>query len=978
MKLKSFFSLHEDTHQLHVGTLKPHAYFIPFTRGQKKGNRESSELYTSLCGSWNFDYYKRLDELPEDLLTRSAAGVICVPSNWQLHGYGSPQYTNIRYPIPYDPPYVPDENPVGIYRRNYTYIPDGKRRVLVFEGVDSCFYLFVGGVFVGYSQVSHAMSEFDITDYLHEGDNQIAVVVFKYCDGTYLEDQDKWRMSGIFREVYILSRESGGVCDYRVTAIPNDDLTYAEISVSIHSEKNCLVRLFAPSGEMLGDREGRNVVFTVDAPKCWTAETPYLYRMEIMCGNEIIFEEVGIRRIEVRTGALWINGRRVKLKGVNRHDFDAKNGFYCSKESMRRDLMLMKGLNINAVRTAHYPNAPEFYQLCDELGMYVIDEADLESHGCVEVYNTFEWKDEYNGIALIAQDTQFADAILDRERLLVSRDVNRPSVILWSLGNEAGWGDNLRAAARLIKEMDCTRPVHYEGFRNCLDGKGEHELDVLSKMYPSYQYVREYPESDPAAAGRPLVICEYCHSMGNGPGDLELYQQLIYENDAVAGAFIWEWCDQGIYMGETIDGRTKYAYGGDFEEEVQDANFCIDGIVLPDRRLHVGALEAKNVYRPVRITKMPKGYMFKNMLDFTPIDEHYTFQCTVRNNGNILRERRISVHLLPQESCIISIPEAENVRGNHVTLDIDILCDGKEVGFEQFTLYIEKQAMPEAADGTAHEETDKFILTMGDITAVISKKSGMIVSFSRCGRELLTEPMQLNAYRAPLDNDCNIRGDWKKIFADRMIPKIYQIERAGNCIVCSLSMGYSSYEPVCHARIIYTPCADGVAIALHVMVNEKLRYLPRFGIRIFLQRDMEQLEYLGYGPCESYIDKHNAARFGRFRSTAEEQYECYIRPQESGSHYGCDRLMVSSIKDSLTVMANKPFSFSYLGYTQEELAEKKHDWELVRAAANVLCVDYKMTGVGSQSCGPELLEEYQLLEKIIDFKIVLVSSGKQV
>lgn len=977
MTWRSNFILHEDPQKLHIGTLKPHAYFIPFARDQAQGERESSALFTSLCGTWDFDYYERPDALPEDLLTRPAASKIPVPSNWQLHGYGKPQYTNVRYPIPYDPPYVPDQNPVGVYRRNYDYTPDGKRRVLVFEGVDSCFYLFVNGAFVGYSQVSHAMSEFDITNYLHEGENRIAVAVLQYCDGTYLEDQDKWRMSGIFREVYILSRESGTVRDYRVTATPNDDQTSAEVVVTVESEKPCIVRLFSPDGELLGDQDGHAVTFTVKQPQCWTAETPHLYRLEILCGDELIFEQVGIRRVEVKSGALWLNGRRIKLKGVNRHDFDAKNGFYCSQEAMRRDLMLMKKLNLNAVRTAHYPNAPEFYRLCDQLGLYVIDEADLESHGCVEAYNTFEWKDEYNGIALIAQDERFLEAILDRERLLVSRDVNRPCVILWSLGNEAGWGDDLRAAARLIKEMDPTRPTHYEGFRNCLDGKGEHELDTVSRMYPPYEYVRDYPQSDPCANGRPLIICEYCHSMGNGPGDLEIYHKLIYDNDAVAGAFIWEWCDQGIYLGNTADGQPKYAYGGDFGEIVNDGNFCIDGIVLPDRRLHTGALEAKNIHRPVRVTKTHDGYSFKNMLDFAVIDEHYSFCCTVCDNGRVLGERKIVLNLLPQESCIVVIPEAEGAQGDHVTLDIDILRDGQEVGFEQFTLCKTQQMLPSAASGTVREEKAHFILAVDDTVVTIGKRNGMIVSFMRDGRELLAEPMQLNAYRAPLDNDCNIRDNWKKIFADRMLPKIYRIESDGSHVSCHLAMGYSSYEPVCRAYIVYAPCAGGITVAIHAKVNEKLRYLPRFGVRLFLRRDMENLEYLGYGPQESYIDKHNAAKFGRYNSNIENQYECYIRPQECGSHYGCDRLTVSDAEDCLTVMADHPFSFSYLGYTQEELVGKKHDWELDRNPANVLCVDYKMTGVGSQSCGPEILKEYKLSEKTIDFTIALMGDGME-
>ena len=445
----------------------------------------------------------------------------------------------------------------------------------------------------------------------------------------------------------------------------------------------------------------------------------------------------------------------------------------------------------------------------------------------------------------------------------------------------------------------------------------------------------------------------------------------------MAGAFIWEWCDQGIYLSNTADGQPRYAYGGDFGELVNDGNFCIDGLVLPDRRLHTGALEAKNVYRPVRVTRTEDGYLFKNMLDFSVIDEHYAFCCAVRDNGRLLSKRQITLNLPPRESCTIAIPEAEGVQGDHVTLDIDILRDGQEVGFEQFTLYEAQPVLPAATNGTVREEADRFILTAGDTVATIGKQTGTLVSLAHGGRELLTEPMQLNAYRAPIDNDCNIRDDWKKIFADRMISKIYRIESDGGCVTCHLAMGYSSYEPVCRVWITYAPCAGGITIALHAQIHEKLRYLPRFGVRLFMRRDMEQLEYLGYGPQESYVDKCNAAKFGRYRSTVDAQYVCCIRPQESGSHVGCDRLTVSGGGDSMTVTADRAFSFSYLGYTQEELAEKKHDWELTRATANVLCVDYKMTGVGSQSCGPEILEEYKLSEKTIDFTITLLGDGME-
>ena len=523
-----------------------------------------------------------------------------MPSNWQLHGYDKPQYTNVCYPIPYDPPYVPDDIPVGIYQRSYNYSPDGNDRILVFEGIDSCVYLYINGEFAGYSQVSHSTSEFDITPLLREGENKITAAVLKWCDGTYLEDQDKIRLSGIFRDVYVLSRPKVRLENYIVKTLISDDASAkleftpfgCDVTATLTDRDGNTVTNFSAT-------DGEKTVINIQVPKLWSAEKPYLYDLTVFAGDEAIGEKVGFRRISVENGVFKVNGQAVKFKGVNRHDSYPDTGYYASVSQMKADLILMKKHNINAVRTSHYPNSPLFYQLCDQMGFYVIDEADMESHGCVEVYNNFKWDapEPYNGIALIACDKQFEKAITDRAEALVKRDINRPCVVFWSLGNESGWGENMLAAGRLVKSLDETRLLHYESTHR-LDDTPTDILDVVSGMYWDTKEMAGFLEKQDEH--RPFVLCEYCHAMGNGPGDLENYHNAFYSSPRFCGGFVWEWCDHTVPQG-VADGRVKYGYGGDFGEKHNDSNFCMDGLVYPDRTPHTGLLELKQAYRPVRV-----------------------------------------------------------------------------------------------------------------------------------------------------------------------------------------------------------------------------------------------------------------------------------------------------------------------------------------------------------------------------------------
>lgn len=979
MNSREYFIYHEDPQQLHIGTLPPHAYFIPFRKGQDPSEpREKSELFELLNGEWSFDFYPSIFDMPDNFLETTPESVIKVPANWELCGFGKPQYTNVRYPIPYDPPYVPDDNPVGVYRRKYFCKGGDMRKILVFEGVDSCIYLFVNGVFCGYSQVSHCTSEFDITELVHDGENEIAAAVLKYCDGTYLEDQDKWRMSGIFRDVYMLSRESGGIEDLTVRTLLNEDFSEAEISVGIKAEKDCLVSLYSPDNVKLGEQRGRQLSFNLENPVLWNAEKPKLYRLEIICGNEAVTEFAGIRKISSENGILKINGTAVKFRGVNRHDFYPDTGYYASEQQLKRDIDLMKSLNVNAVRTSHYPNSPLFYQLCDRLGLYVIDEADLEAHGAVEAYNTYGWTNGYNGIAYTVSRSEFFKAVSDRHERLIKRDINRPCVVMWSLGNESGYSDAFRESAKRIKELDNSRLIQYESSRHTLDGKGENELDVVSVMYPQIDYVKKYPSSEETANGRPLVLCEYCHAMGNGPGDIADYWQEIYRNELVCGAFVWEWCDHGIAAGKTSDGRVKYYYGGDFGEDVNDGNFCIDGLVYPDRRLHTGALEMKNVYRPVYVSaeNAAEGhFIFENKLDFTAVSEDWRCEYKICDKGKMLYSGELKLDIPPHESRRVYISEAAGLTGEHITIDFDFYYGRESRGIEQITLLRSCRSF-EFKQDNAWKLTDNGKVIAAECRGKrieISKHTAQICSLSSDGIELLYEPCGINLFRAPMDNDISVKGEWYKIFLDKLKPKVYRITAENNRVYAELSMGYAVHESAARFKLEYSFGDCGIRISLKAEVHEKINYLPRLGMRFLFDKSIERAEYLGYGPYESYVDKRRASVYGSYSCKAAEQHEDYIRPQENGSHYGCESVsLFRNNAKAVEFISDSDFSFSFLPFTQEELASKTHNYMLEEYNGNVFCIDYKMSGAGSSSCGPELLEKYRLNDKKLDFIFYLL------
>ena len=1045
---KSHMIFHENPDVFHVNTLPNHCYFIPFAKGQNPFlARERSKQFELLNGRWGFCYYSSLIDLPDDFAEIKAAQKVLdggkkipVPSNWQLHGYDKPQYTNVDYPIPYNPPFVPDENPVGVYYKTYDYKADGLERILCFEGADSCIYLYVNGKFCGFSEVSHHTSEFNITGLLHDGANIITVAVLKWCFGTYFEDQDKIRLSGIFRDVYILSRPKKRISDYRITAyIPKGpEPVEGALEITVYGY-DCNVTLKAPDGTPLFEgpaKKGQTLKIKVPSPVLWSAEAPVLYRLTLETKDEVIGEEVGFRNITVDKGVLKINGKAIKFRGTNRHDSYPDTGYVASVAQLEKDLQLMKQHNINAIRTSHYPNAPVFYKLCDKYGFYVIDEADLEMHGSVSVNNTAHWDwSDYSGIALAASNKMFYKGILDREKICLARDINRPCVIMWSMGNESGNGHNLTKAAEWIKSFDNTRLLHYESYHNQGDTT-DAPYDVVSRMYPSPEDWSKFPLNKKEK--RPFIMCEYCHAMGNGPGDLEDYHKVFHSSPRFCGGFIWEWCDHSVVMGKAKDGTVKFGYGGDWGEKHNDSNFCCDGLTYPDRRPHTGLLEAKQVYRPVRVemhgvpepVEGPHGqtFLFWNLLAFTDASKAFDCRYELTIDGKIIKTEKLTLPVLPPlKKTRVEIPGLPDCTGKDAyirfifTSKTDTLwCKkGFEVCFDQVQLgapanadneaeILKKSSFMPALPGqkpwlpgkrnekgiqeNARAEIQKLIafvraaekkndikngnglcynVKLGNTEYNFNRRTGMFDSIKIGGTELLKKPMSFNFMRAPTDND-PMRAEWFNAHLHDFETKVYgsRIEKSsdGKTVKIIVDQGFvwSVHQPFMYGTVTYT-LGKGLSVQFHFTATRRIFILPRIGLRLFLDKSFNKVEYYGYGPTESYIDKHQATYAGSFNSKVDDLYEPYIRPQENSSHYGCRYVRVKGKGVELVCTGTNPktqnqkyISFNASRYTQEELWSKRHNWELEKSDYTVLCLDYMMEGVGSNSCGPALAQKYRI------------------
>ena len=995
---------------LHENTMPARAYYIPASKRMDNlvEHREESDRIQLLNGAWKFQYFNSIYDIQDSFFEKNYDtenfDEIQVPSVWQMAGYDTHQYTNIRYPFPFDPPYVPQDIPCGAYVHNFEYSRDEKasKAFLNFEGVDSCFYVWINGSYIGYSQVSHMTSEFDVTDILQDGTNTVAVLVMKWCDGSYLEDQDKFRMSGIFRDVYILKRPKQAISDYHIKTRIEDMLAKVEIEMKFYSPLNVNISIEDRNGAVvaLGSiAEEGTAVLEIASPELWNTENPYLYKLILETENEVIVDHIALRKIEIKDQVIYLNGQKIKFRGVNRHDSDPVTGFTISREQIITDLTLMKQHNFNAIRSSHYPNAPFFYEMCDKYGFMVIDEADIEAHGPFMIYrkedtdyNRFKrWNEK------IADDPVWEEAIVDRVKLMVERDKNRFCIVMWSMGNESAYGCNFEKALEWTKNFDPDRITQYESarYRNYDETYDYSNLDVYSRMYPALSEIQEYLDKD---GSKPFLLVEYCHSMGNGPGDFEDYFQMIHDNDKICGGFVWEWCDHAIAHGTAENGKTIYAYGGDHGEEIHDGNFCMDGLVYPDRTVHTGLLEYKNVYRPARVISYDKEsgeLVLHNYMDFDDLKDYVKISYELTQDGLVISKGKLpEVSAAPHSdgkiNLKINVPESGKCYLKFIynlKKELPLLDEDYILGFDEIEVskddakckLAEKWLQKTGVDSELQvKENDTQIHIKGrEFAYTIDKRTALFTEMKFAGREYLNHPMELNIWRAPTDNDMYIKAEWKKAHYDKAYTRAYTTEvvqgKHGVKIVSHASVVAETVQKILDVTITWKIDASGQIDAdIEATKDGEFPDLPRFGVRMFLDKKLSDARYFGMGPQESYRDKHQTASHGLYRANVGDLHEDYIRPQENGSHYDCEYVELNNSRYGIVASAEKAFSFNASYYTQEELEKKTHNYELIESDSVVFCVDYALNGIGSNSCGPVVLEQYRFDDVLFRFQFTLI------
>ena len=910
---------HCDPHKLHIGCEEPRAYFIPYNdEANAELPRSESKYFYSLCGEWDFRYFSSPADIEDEFFAEGfepgeGYDKLPVPMNWQMmtdRNYDKPEYTNVNYPYPVDPPYVPDENPCGVYLKDFEVDENmiGRDFFLNFEGVDSCFYLWINGKFVGYSQVSHMTSEFNITPHVHTGSNRIAVLVLKWCDGSYLEDQDMWRLSGIFREVYILTRcRYARIEDFRIRTELKKSFTKCILNVELKllGDRQASYKLVTPHGEIVdtGESAGGKINVKFDNPFLWSDENPLLYSLYLDVGDETILAKFGVKDLRIKRSVLYLNGQKIKLRGVNRHDSHPQLGHATPADHMLEDLYILKRHNVNAIRTSHYPNNPRFVEMCDELGFYVIDETDLECHGM----GATAFKDRDNLLKYwnrVSDDKDWEEAYVDRARRLYERDKNRASVIFWSLGNESGVGSNHKAMYSFFKSRDPGAIVHYEGsnLERCgkLRQKQDGYTDVESEMYPSTEECKDILKAI-KNKNRPLFLCEYSHAMGNSCGDLREYWELIEANDTFCGGCIWEFTDHSVAL-KGDDGSVHYTYGGDFGDYPNDGKFCVDGLVYPDRTPHTGFEEVKVMYQPYEVTTDNRGNItVKNKRYFEGLDD-IGVKWSVKSDGKPVLSGELSgLMVMPREKQNFNLYDSRGLElsgETYLTLRFFTNAEkpwcapGYECGLAQFKLPSQAAEKAETPAGKVTlDEGDRYIdISAGDNEYRIDKYYGKLIKIVSGGKELITEPVVLGLFRAPIDNDSPYIEEWEKMGLDRLVQKTYQtkvVSRSDNsaAIEISMSMGAPSVFPAFRGKMTYTFRPDGSFL---VNVSGKkaveLEVLPKIGLIFTMPEGSERFDYFGKGPKESYIDKNLSTYIDRFSSTVTGNFEHYIHPQENSAH----------------------------------------------------------------------------------------------
>lgn len=994
-----------ENHQIDgINRMPARAHFLTFPSKEKAllNNNRYTHAFKNLNGVWKFMFLDAPEYSPEGFFNSdfdvTKMDDITVPGNWQLQGYGKMHYSDLWYNFPINPPYVPTENPTGIYKRTF-FVEESyrdKKIIIRFCGVDSAYHLWINGKEVGYSKVARNESEFDITDLIRVGEeNDVTVRVYQWSDGTYLEDQDMWWESGIFRDVELIGVPKDGINDYKVIADLDDEykngIFKVEAFLRTTKEVNVTFEL-VDAGEntvftkTVVAKEGKACIDEVIADvNHWTAETPYLYKLFMTVEDdgqivEVIPQNVGFRNIRLNGETFLVNGVAIKFKGVNRHDYSPQNGRVVSREEIEKDIILMKQFNINAIRTSHYPNSYYLYDLCDEYGMYLIAETDLECHG-FELTGDYKW---------ITDDPSWELAYVSRMTRMIERDKNHPAIIFWSLGNESAFGCNFRKMTDVAHEMDPTRLVHYEG-----DFDVE-SADVYSTMYTWIENPKKpYLMKDIIEKSKkPHIHCEYCHAMGNGPGNLKDYQDLVYAHDKLQGGFVWEWFDHGIES-FTESGEKYYRYGGDFGDDPSNKDFCIDGLIMPDRTPSPGLYEYKKVIEPITTTAVDIQKGIINLLsryDFANLDR-FNLVYKVMEDDVILQtgfmavpsiEARANKDItLPYDLSVIKVKPGAHYYVNisyQLREDTSYASSGHELATAQFELPLYKEGIMVRPEGILNVEKEHTTLHVkgANFSLDFNLVNGNLMNIVRDGMQVLSKGPRLTLWRAPISNDMEIIDKLKKVYFLHLEHEVvmnidYHME--GNILKVEVDTINSTTNSAWHfkTKYVYTVCPSGdILIDVEGTPSGRVDLapdmLPRIGVSMHLDKSMEHVRYFGMGPGENYADSKEAAQMGLYANTVDGLFTNYVIPQENGNHMGCKWVSMTNDRGmGLLASTESDFNFSASWYEDKDLDDAKHTCDLVKRDYIVFNVDYKQNALGTNSCGQWQLDKYRA--KFEDFKL---------